>query len=151
RPNQELLGNVYRDMWPGIESTQVFSEIKRCLEERLPTRLENRFVYPDGKVGWFRLSIQPIEEGVVIFSQDITEHQQAEQEIRRLASFPELNPNPVVEIDSTGKVSYMNPAARHKFPDLQTEGFKHPWLAGLEEVIERFQQEEITERQREIQ
>ena len=151
RPNQELLGNVYRDMWPGIESTQVFSEIKRCLEERLPTRLENRFVYPDGKVGWFRLSIQPIEEGVVIFSQDITEHQQAEQEIRRLASFPELNPNPVVEIDSTGAVCYMNPAARHKFPDLQTEGFKHPWLAGLEEVIERFQQEEITERQREIQ
>jgi PAS domain S-box-containing protein len=116
RPNQELLGNLYMEMWPGIESTEVFAEIKHCLEDRVPTRLENRFVYPDGKVGWFDLSIQPIEEGVVLFSEDITERKQTEQEISWLASFPELNPNPVVEIDSTGAVSYLNPAARHRFP-----------------------------------
>ncbi len=151
RPNQELLGNIYMEMWPGIEATQMFAEIKRCLEERVSTRLENRFVYPDGKVGWFRLSVQPIEDGVVIFSEDITEHQQVEQEIRWLASFPELNPNPIVEIDSAGTVSYMNPAARHMFPDLPIQGFKHLWLSGLENVMDRFQQEGISELQREIQ
>ncbi len=30
--------------------------------------------------------------------------------IERLASFPELNPNPVIEVDSAGKITYRNPA-----------------------------------------
>ncbi len=44
--------------------------------------------------------------------EDITERKRAEQEIERLASFPELNPNPVLEVDQEGRVLYANPAAR---------------------------------------
>jgi PAS domain-containing protein len=68
RPNHELLGQVYTEMWPGIEETQVFASIKRCMEERIACQLENRFVYPEGVVGWFDLSIQPIPEGVFCFN-----------------------------------------------------------------------------------
>lgn len=82
RANQELLGNKYMDMWPGIEKTHVFSLIKGCLEKREPHQLDNRFVYPDGTVGWFKLSIQPVPEGVLIMSFDITEAIQAEQSLR---------------------------------------------------------------------
>ncbi len=150
RPNQELLGNTYLEMWPGIESTHVFTEIKRCMDERTVVHLENRFVYPDGSIGWFNLSIQPVPEGIVIFSQDITERKRAEQEVVRLASFPTRNPNPVVEIDPTGAVCYMNPAAQKLFPDLASHGFEHPWLTGLEDAVSRFQDEGIGELQRDI-
>lgn len=55
----------------------------------------------------------------------------AEAALARLASFPERNPNPVVEVDPAGHVSYQNPAARVLFPDLTVRGLAHPWLADL--------------------
>lgn len=84
RPKEELLGNKYMDMWPGIENTEVFRIIKYCMEERVPRHLENEFVFPDGTRGWFDLSIQPVSEGVFILSIDITERKRAEEEIRKL-------------------------------------------------------------------
>jgi PAS domain S-box-containing protein len=84
RSNQELLGNRYMDMWPGIESTQVFSEIRRCMEDRVVVQLENRFVYPGGEVGWFNLSIQPMPEGILILSFDITARVLAEKHLAQM-------------------------------------------------------------------
>jgi PAS domain S-box-containing protein len=45
------------------------------------------------------------------FITDITARQAAEAEIRRMASFPLLNPNPVLELDSAGAITYCNQAA----------------------------------------
>jgi PAS domain S-box-containing protein len=63
----------------------------------------------------------------------------AEEEIRRnearfrqMASFPEHNPNPVLELDMARRLLYLNPAARRLFPNLEEQGLGHPWLAGLE-------------------
>jgi signal transduction histidine kinase len=36
----------------------------------------------------------------------------AEQEIERIAAFPRLNPNPVLEVDSAGQITFANNAAR---------------------------------------
>ena len=60
---------------------------------------------------------------------DITERKRAEQEIARVASFPMLNPQPVVEVDMDGLVCFANPAAKRLFPDLQQLGPDHPWLS----------------------
>jgi PAS domain S-box-containing protein len=57
----------------------------------------------------------------------------------RLASFPELNPNPVVEVDILGTTCYLNPAARRLFPGIEKEGTSHPWLAGLGPAIHQLQ------------
>lgn len=73
RPKEELLGNRYEVMWPGIETTEVYQRIKACIEEGISSQLENEFVFPDGSRGWFNLSIQPIPEGVFILSIDITQ------------------------------------------------------------------------------
>ena len=63
------------------------------------------------------------------------ERRQAEAETKRLASFPMLNPRPVVESDMAGHVHFCNPTAEQMFPDLYQRGRGHPWLADLESVL----------------
>lgn len=58
-----------------------------------------------------------------------------EAAIIRLASFPELFSNPIIEINLTGKITYMNPAAQVQFPRLRGEQSEHPILAGLVTLI----------------
>ncbi len=65
----------------------------------------------------------------------VAEHREMEERIAHLASFPELNPNPVVEIDCNGQVVYQNPAAQRLFPDLSIQGPSHPYLAGVVALI----------------
>ena len=65
--------------------------------------------------------------------EDITERKNAEKSIRHLASFPELNPNPVIELDARGTVIYFNASARTLFPDLQLRGLSHPYLSAFKE------------------
>lgn len=63
---------------------------------------------------------------------DITERKRAEQERIRLASFPEENPNPVIEVSvEAGAITYLNPVAQTIFPDLSTLGLRHPALHDL--------------------
>ena len=68
---------------------------------------------------------------------EIVERKRAEEKVAWLATFPEDNPNPVVELDlPTGTVQYANPFAARMFPDLQILGLRHPWLAGVEDAAQ---------------
>jgi PAS domain S-box-containing protein len=66
---------------------------------------------------------------------DLTDRQQAEQRSAHLASFPELNPNPIFETDLEGKITYANPAAWRRFPDLGKSGSAHPLLQDWAAVV----------------
>lgn len=70
----------------------------------------------------------PFETLAVI---DSTFEGASEVALARLASFPELIPNPIIEIDLEGQITYLNPAATFKFPKLRKFGKQHPILAGL--------------------
>ena len=69
------------------------------------------------------------------------ERQQDREEILRLATFPRLAPNPVIESESAGELSYLNPAAKRVFPDLSAQGVAHPLLHGSVERIEALRQD----------
>ncbi len=57
--------------------------------------------------------------------------------LARLASFPELIPNPVIELDLTGKITYLNPAALQTFPRLKAQGIAHPILSEFPDLVTR--------------
>jgi PAS domain S-box-containing protein len=81
---EELLGRTMMEMYPGIENTELFIVLQECMEKRTVRRLENQFVFPDGTIGWFELSIQPAREGIFILSTDITERKRSEEKIQQL-------------------------------------------------------------------
>jgi diguanylate cyclase (GGDEF)-like protein len=54
-----------------------------------------------------------------------------QEELMRLASFPELSPNPIIEIDFSGEVTYLNPAAKAKFKGIEKATQENPLLSGL--------------------
>ncbi|MDP4027834.1 MAG: ATP-binding protein [Gallionella sp.] len=60
------------------------------------------------------------------------ERYQDREEILHLASYPRLDPNPMLELSPAGEVTYLNPSAEKCFPDLVEKGLKHPLLKGLE-------------------
>ena len=77
---------------------------------------EINFLRADGSPGVIQISATPVRNaqgatiaGVATY-QDITARKQTEREIRRLASFPQLNPNPVLEVDAAGQITFYNQA-----------------------------------------
>ncbi len=58
-------------------------------------------------------------------------NQLSQEDLVRLASFPEFSPNPIVEIDITGNITYLNSSAAIKFEDIYQTKLEHPLLAGL--------------------
>jgi PAS domain S-box-containing protein len=49
---------------------------------------------------------------VLAIVRDIRERKLVEEEIHRLASFPQLDPNPILEVDVSGRITYFNIAAQ---------------------------------------
>jgi len=65
-------------------------------------------------------------------TRDITDRRKAQEEAVWLASFPQRDPNPILELNlAGGVVRYANPAAHRLLPDLKRLGMQHPLLTGL--------------------
>ncbi len=116
--------------------------------------VETRLKKKDSSIVWVLLNISPIffegKQAVIGTIQDITERKKAEAELAYRATFPEMNPNPVIEVDTGGDIKYVNPAARTIFPDLVTQGDEHPFIKGLTTLVNRIENEETTSIIREV-
>lgn len=55
----------------------------------------------------------------------------AQERLEQLATFPEENPNPVIEMNFSGQTIYLNPVAQGRFPELWDMGGEHPLMRGL--------------------
>ena len=62
-----------------------------------------------------------------------------ESALERLASFPELFSHPIAEINLTGAITYLNPAACTEFPGLRETKLEHPILAGIVDAVQEGQ------------
>lgn len=79
------------------------------------------------------------------------EWSRAQETLARLASFPELNPGPIIEVGLDGHVYYLNPKAARSLPDIQEEGPEHPFLEGFQSVAMALQNGEKGSFVREVQ
>ncbi len=76
-----------------------------------------------------KFSKDQLQKTLIISNPNLEESDR--DELVRLASFPELSPHPIVEIDWEGKITYLNPAASLKFKDIYQAKLEHPLLADL--------------------
>jgi len=83
RTRRELIGHTMMEMYPGIENTDLFRYLREGMDKRIPHQMENEFVFPDGSKGWFELRIEPVPEGVLVLSMDITKRKQLEDELEK--------------------------------------------------------------------
>jgi PAS domain S-box-containing protein len=80
-PRDAFIGHTMMELYPGVDSTPMFSNLKQCMGDRKPIEMENEFKFPDGSTGWFELKMEPVPEGVFILSIDISERKQVQKHI----------------------------------------------------------------------
>ena len=133
--------------------------ISEALGERIETAIKNTL--SDGQMRQFtyRLDV-PYEDTVyeTRFSKldetrvlrlvrDVTEAHENRKQLKRLASIPEQNPHPFVELSLQGEVAYVNEEAKMRFPDLEPQGKAHPFFANLASSQETLNQRSSWQRE----
>lgn len=80
---EEMIGRSMLEIFPGIEKTDLFRQLERCMEQQVSHKMENEFHFPDGYTGWFELRVQPIQDGLFILSDDVTDRKLTEDALRK--------------------------------------------------------------------
>jgi PAS domain S-box-containing protein len=80
RDASALIGRPMVEAYPGIDHTELFGLLRRCMEQRTSAVVENEFRFPDGSTQWFELRIRPVPAGICIYSADI-EHRKRPQSL----------------------------------------------------------------------
>ncbi len=69
---------------------------------------------PSGETRWVEFQCtqmtDPHNPGALLIFRDLSQQLQQHEEHQHLASMPEESPNPIVEVDSQGRLAYANPA-----------------------------------------
>lgn len=155
---KELLGMTFRDLTHPDDRVNDSAAHEQLVNQEVEgLDREKRYLRKDGRTAWVHIMASIIRDGAghplrtLAVVQDITERKRSEEKTAWLASFPELNPYPIIEADlDAGRVSYANPVARRLFPDLARNELQHPWTAGLREFAQPLVRGETEVMHREI-
>jgi len=105
--------------------------------------LRDMLLAPNGVEVWMRLCMLVVLLAYGTYTRLLSyrrwraedERRHAAEAAARLGTFPDHNPNPIVETDLAGRVTYANPAAYRAFPDLREEGATPVVLADLPAML----------------
>ena len=116
---EALIGHTMMEKYPGIEETELFSAMRDCMENHVVHHMENKFIYPDGSIGYFELGIQPVKEGVFILSVDVTSRKKMENQLKENErQYRELVQNAnsaILRWKSNGDIAFFNEFAASFF------------------------------------
>jgi two-component system, cell cycle sensor histidine kinase and response regulator CckA len=109
---EDLIGKAIQEVWQGGEDVRVLEHVRRCLKEQAIVHVEHRDTLSDGSTQWLDLRIQPVPDGLMLLSQDITERKQAESLRRQLSDILDKSVNEVFIFDpQTLKFLHVNQGA----------------------------------------
>lgn len=137
---EEIIGNKIEKLIPQKYCSQ-HTEIRKQYTaspfvRQMGKDLKLEAQHKDGTIFPVEISLSPFivdnELLVITTVNNISERLEKEKELRRLASFPELNPNPILEFKKDGTVTYANFSALSWFPNIKEKGIEHDILSGLE-------------------
>ncbi len=134
-PAAEAVGRSVAMLVPPERMGELAEIVERIKGGESITALETERIRKEGRNVHVSLSLSPMRDasgqivGISTVARDLTERRRAEAETARLASFPLLNPMPVVELDLDGRVTFVSPSAQRLFPDLEQRGSRSS-LAG---------------------
>ena len=131
---EEIIGQPISLLLPpgrADEMDQILEQIRRGERvEHLETTRRRR----DGSCIEVSLTVSPIYDsagrliGASSIKRDITETKRMEAEIQRVASFPLMNPDPVLEVDAEGNLTFCNPAAKQVLEEAGGNGSLNPFV-----------------------
>ena len=116
------------------------------LDQKNPVTVNEIRVRHKGEERWQRWTNRAIfddNNNIVEYlsvGMDITEKKAAEQKLAWLASFAEVSPNPIVELDMSGNIKYINQSAKKNFPELEEVKHNHPFLWEWNAVADIFRE-----------
>lgn len=155
KSSEKIVGKNIAELF-NTDSKSIFGlSIKKVFDSGKPYSAENNIQFPHRKI-WLSTILTPLKDSggevssIFGISRDITDRKNAEDEANKLASYPKLNPNPVIGINDHAEISYINPAAKKLFPDIEKIGLKHPFLEGLFEKLSSLSKEGKISYKREI-
>lgn len=110
------IGRPFRHLAGTIDWTGLPDDARTVLEKAVPVEREVKAL-EDGRCFIMRVlpyrSAEGRIDGIVITLTDISERKRMEEMNSHLASFPRINPNPVLEVDLSGRVIFGNPATQN--------------------------------------
>jgi len=141
---EAMVGRNFWELFPHLLGTEFDTAIHMVMYTQIPVEFE---IQGTKIGGWHKAKIHPSPEGIVIYSQDITERKQAEL---RFYEVLESAPNGVAIVDASGKFQFVNrqvtqllgytrdelldqsvemlvpPALRNRHPDYRGEFMQQP-------------------------
>ncbi len=109
---EDLIGFTWKEKYPGPENDKLLKALQNCMLDRTPDKMINDFIYPDGSSGSFQISVEPISQGILILSTDISEHKKAAAKISeheaKYRILLETMEEGVLYVDTLGIIQYAN-------------------------------------------
>ena len=109
-----LIGENLWTRFPSNQDEPFASNYRTTMEQRIPTDFEA--YYPEPLNIWFRVLARPYEDGMIIFSRDVTNRKRAEiardVSVRELNQVLEVTTDAIVSYDRKWNFTYVNPRAK---------------------------------------
>jgi PAS domain S-box-containing protein len=145
---EEVLGRRITDfLTPDSRREALEINLPRFMQTGYARDLEYQFVKKSGEIMEVLLSgiAERDASGAMLRTMaavvDVTAHKRAEKEILRFASFPRLNPYPVLEVDLGGKITFANEAAHETLGRLGRQDMAAFLPPDLKTLIHSYRQE----------
>jgi PAS domain S-box-containing protein len=106
KKREDVLGTNLWESFSEAVSLKFYSEYQCALNEKIPVRFEE--YYPPLQ-RWYDMSVFPSENGLTVFSKDITDRKKSEQELLMFKMVMENSKDCIGISDSQGRALYANP------------------------------------------